>query len=102
MTLDEKISQMVIMLGVEVAPCVLSVYLQQAKSLVLNTRFPYGYEKGQEVEPKYEQLQIELAIVLFNERGAEGQSSHNENGVSRTWRSKSQILGEITPFANVL
>lgn len=99
MTNESKIAQMLIMLGSEEDTNVLEVYLLQAKSLILNTRFPFGYTGDKDVEPKYEQLQIELAIVLFNERGAEGQSNHSENGVSRTWRTKDQILAEITPYA---
>lgn len=102
MKCEEKLNQMAVMLGEEVDTQILSVYLSQAKSLILNTRFPYGFKDTQEVEPKYEQLQIELAIVLFNERGAEGQSTHSENGVSRTWRSKNQILAEITPYASAI
>lgn len=98
MTNESKIAQMLIMLGSEEDTNVLEVYLLQAKSLILNTRFPFGYTSDKDVEPKYEQLQIELAIVLFNERGAEGQSNHSENGVSRTWRTKDQILAEITPY----
>ena len=102
MTLEEKINQMQVMLGDEGFDTnVLSVYLLKAKSLILNKRFPYG-EQPAEVEAKYEQLQIELAITLFNERGAEGQKSHNENGVNRTWRTKDEIMNEITPYASVL
>jgi len=102
MTNDDKLAQMQRQLGSEEDSEILNDYLLQAKSLILNTRFPYGYDYGTEVEPKYEQLHIELAIVLFNERGAEGQSSHNENGVNRSWRTKGEILAEITPMAGVL
>ena len=103
MNRDEKLQQMQHMLGFVEETDVLDVYLLQAKSLILNTRYPFGYTAEQDkIEPKYEQLQIELAIVLYNERGAEGQSQHSENGVNRTWRSKSQILAEITPFASAL
>ena len=102
MTNDEKIEQIQIMLGDDFEPKVLNVYLRQAKQQILNKRFPYGYEPEQEIEPQYEQLQIELAIVLFNERGAEGQSSHNENGVSRSWRTKDQIMNDVVPYASVL
>ena len=101
MSNDEKIEQMQAMLGEDYSPRLLGVYLQQAKQLILNKRFPFG-EQPKEIENKYEQLQIELAITLFNERGAEGQSSHNENGVSRSWRSKDEILAEVVPYASVL
>jgi hypothetical protein len=102
MTNDEKIEQMQVMLGEEYKPSLLGVYLRKAQSMILNKRFPFGYEDDQEIEPKYEQLQIELAICLFNERGAEGQKSHNENGVSRSWRTKDEIMLEVVPYASVL
>lgn len=102
MTLDEKIEQMQIELDAEYEPRVLGVYLRKAEQYILNKRFPHGVLLEQNVEPKYEQLQIELAITLFNERGAEGQKSHNENGVSRTWRTKEEILFDVVPYAEVL
>ena len=33
--------------------------------------------------------------------GAENEISHNENGVSRTWRTEDEILGNITAFVKV-
>lgn len=102
MTNDEKLEKFAEMLDEEVDTKVLSVYLQQAKSLILNTRFPYGCDSKQDIEPRYENLQIELAIVLYNEKGVEGQSSHSENGIARVYRSKNQILAEITPKCGVL
>ena len=101
MTNDEKIVQMQTMLDENYSTDVLSVYLRQAKQLILNKRFPFG-EQPTDVEERYEQLQIELAISLFNERGAEGQSTHNENGVSRRWRTKEEIMHDVVPCAFVL
>jgi len=101
MTNDEKIEQIQVMLGENYPPKVLSVYLRQAKQLILNKRFPFGLQPN-DVETQYEQLQIELAISLFNLKGAEGQKSHNENGVSRTWRTKEEIMHDVVPYASVL
>lgn len=102
MSNDEKIEQMQVELDEDYSPRQLGVYLRKAKQKILNKRFPYGYLLDMEVEPQYEQLQIELAIVLFNERGVEGQKSHNENGVSRSWRSVDEIMAEVVPYASVL
>ena len=101
MSSDEKIEQMQVMLDEEYPPRLLGVYLRKAKQLIQNKRYPYG-EQPSEIEAKYEQLQIELAITLFNERGVEGQKSHNENGVNRTWRSQDEIMSEVVPYASVL
>lgn len=96
MTKDEKLERVIAMLGSEDA-CdtdVLSVYLDLAKEKILNKRYPFGTEL-EDVETRYENLQCELAIALFNLRGGEGESSHSENGVARTWRSVAEILEEI-------
>lgn len=34
----------------------------------------------------------ELALYDFNQSGAEGQMSHNENGTNRTWKSRNDCL----------
>lgn len=34
----------------------------------------------------------ELALYDFNQYGAEGQTSHNENGTNRTWKSRNDCL----------
>lgn len=52
------------------------------------------------VEEQYLDTQIAIAIEIYNKRGAEGQVSHDENGINRTYEkgniSKS-LLAEITP-----
>ena len=34
----------------------------------------------------------DLALYDFNQIGAEGQSSHNENGISRSWKNRNECL----------
>ena len=76
------------------------VYLLQAKEKILNKLYPYGTDK-KEVPERYDNLQIELAITLYNERGVEGQDKHTENGITRSWKSEVEILAELTPFAGL-
>lgn len=94
MTLEQRKDAIQTMLGEDVDDDVIEIYLQQAKQKILNHRFPYGTELT-DVEARYESDLLELAIVLYNERGAEGQETHNENGVNRKWRSEQQILKSI-------
>lgn len=54
------------------------------------------------VEDKYLTTQIKIAIEMFNKRGAEGQISHTENGISRGYEKSAvspSLLNEITPMA---
>ena len=43
-----------------------------------------------------------LALYDFNKIGAEGERTHAENGISRTWVNRNSIVGQITPFGTVL
>lgn len=43
-----------------------------------------------------------LALYDYNQVGVEGQASHSENGTSRTWEKRSDILLGVIPFVKVL
>ena len=78
--------------------------LESAKAVILSRRFPFG-EQPTEIEDRYKDLQIRIAVEMFNKQGAEGEISHSENGVSRTYSSASvseELLREITPKAGVV
>lgn len=78
--------------------------LESAKAVILSRRFPFG-EQPTEIEDRYKDLQIRIAVEMFNKQGAEGETAHSENGVSRTYSSASvseELLREITPKAGVI
>lgn len=78
--------------------------LESAKAVILSRRFPFG-EHPEELESKYKDLQIRIAVEMFNKRGAEGETAHSENGVSRSYASANvseDLLREITPKAGVV
>ena len=76
---------------------VLGAMISAAESLILNRMYPFGYPDDTVVPKRYEQIQLQLAVELYSKRGAEGQSSHSENGVSRTWVETSPLLKRIMP-----
>ena len=54
------------------------------------------------VEIEYLNVQIQIAIELFNKRGAEGELSHSENGISRMYEKSDispSLLSKIHPMA---
>ena len=78
--------------------------LESAKAVILSRRFPFG-EQPEELEARYMDLQIRIATEMFNKRGAEGETAHSENGISRSYSSASvseELLREITPKAGVV
>lgn len=44
----------------------------------------------------------ELAVYDWNHIGGEGETSHSENGTSRTWQPRNDILANIIPFVQIL
>ncbi len=78
--------------------------LESAKAVILSRRFPFG-EHPPDIEDRYKDLQIRIAVEMFNKRGAEGETAHSENGVSRSYSSASvseELLREVTPKAGVV
>lgn len=80
-------------------------YLEDAKWIILTTRFPCGIPENQEVEPQYLNLQIRMAIELFSKEGAEGETAHSEGGINRTYESagvSSSLIDSITPKVGIV
>lgn len=78
--------------------------LESAKAVILSRRFPFQ-DHPPEIENRYKDLQIRIAVEMFNKRGVEGEVSHSENGVSRSYSSASvseDLLREVSPKAGVV
>lgn len=102
----------------EADEAVLEDVLESAKNIILSRRFPFGRypiktvvdEYGDEIqttylEPRYLELQLQIAVALYNKIGADFEVGHSENGVSRSWGSESvplELLSQIIPRAEVL
>ncbi len=73
-------------------------------AIINNHRHPFG-EIPEEIEPRYNDLQLRMAVELYSKAGAEGETAHSENGVSRTYSAawvSPELLGEIVPKAKVI
>lgn len=77
---------------------VLDSMLSSAGSLILNRMYPFGYADGMQIPTRYENIQIQLAVELYTQRGAEGQTGHSENGINRSWPEKNRLLAMIVPM----
>ena len=96
MTIEEKIAEMSVGIAPDVAEDnVLKSELLAAEGMILNKMYPFGYEDGMNIPARYDRLQIKLAIELYTQRGADGQASHTEGGITRTWPSVNRILAQI-------
>lgn len=83
---------------------VLSSYLSIAGNKVCRKAYPYNPEI-QTVPAQYGYIQVEIAVYLLNKRGAEGETMHSENGISRNYESgdvPTSLLRDIIPCASVI
>jgi len=74
--------------------------LSLAEGKILERLYPYDHSK-ETLPTRYVGKQIEIAVYLYNKQGAEGQTVHSENGISRTYESADvpeSMLRGIAPF----
>lgn len=104
MTDQEKIKALKQIVGNDYTDELLSTYLSIAGQKIIARAFPYDNDK-KEVPLQYDYLQIEISAYLVNKRGAEGETAHSENGISRTYENAdvpNSMLREIVPFCGVI
>ena len=104
MTEAEKLKLLKTMVGGNDTEDVLSVYLTLAGRKIIAKAYPYD-NTVIEVPPQYDTLQCEIAAYMLNKRGAEGQTAHSENGISRTYENADvpkSMLSTITPHIGVI
>lgn len=82
----------------------LAELLSSAEAAIMVRRFPFGYDAETEFPSRYADLKLRIALDLYNRIGAEGQMSHSENGIQRTYESSwisASLLNEIVPLVGV-
>jgi hypothetical protein len=93
MTVEEKLARLAVLISPDVASDNVLLYLlEQAEGIILNKRYPFGAPEGAKLSAFQEQIQLRVAVELFNKMGAEGQTAHDENGIKRTWEA-----GDVSP-----
>lgn len=102
MTIEEKVNYMRIMgnIGSDVEDNLLMAYLDLAKQKIIDHVYPFK-NNVVELESKYDMKQVELAIILFDKRGAEGEEHHNENGVNRKYQSEEKFFASLPRSAGI-
>lgn len=80
----------------------LQLFLDTAESKIKERR---GNLPDEPMESRWNIRQIEIAVYLYNKQGAEGESEHDENGVTRKYESASipnSMLDDISPIVRVV
>lgn len=108
MTLTDKLATLKTLLGADTAQeDVLIAYLQSAQAEIFSWK--YGYiataDRPTELPADDEQVQIWAVIAGFSQRGAENQTSHSENGISRSFAYSDMlryIRANLAPYVGVV
>ena len=103
MTKSRKTEMLMAMTG-ETDSRILSAFLSLAAEKILKKCYPFRADI-REVPAKYSMTQIEIACYLLNKQGAEGEISHGENGINRSYESGSvpeSMLRDVVPFVATL
>lgn len=83
----------------------IGLYLDMASDAILARAYPFDAPDAvRELPVQYHRLQCEIAAYLINKRGAEGQTAHSENGISRNYESAgipASYLRQIVPCCGV-
>lgn len=103
MTDSDKLALTKVLSG-ETDETVLSAYLAIAGDKVCRKAFPFDPDENA-VPPRYDYVQVQIAVYLLNKRGAEGESAHSENGISRSYEDGDvppSLLRDIMPYASTI
>ena len=105
MTDEEMVASIKVLVGDSRFDDYASHYLAIAQGVVVSHMWPFDDEKTwEDVPEKYHAQTVEIAVYLVNRRGAEGETSHSESGVSRSYESAgvpASYLRGITPHVGV-
>ena len=91
--------------GVDVLADVLAIKVKAVVRELLNIRSYENsgmtdYEIQQDINRYYTQC-MNVSRYDYNQLGAEGEESHNENGISRKYIERARLWGGVVPFAKV-
>lgn len=70
-----------------IADNLITVYLDMAKSNILSRMYPFVIPEEADMPSRYDFIQVQLAARYIARRGGEGELSHSENGISRSYKS---------------
>ena len=82
----------------------LTTLLSIAETKVLNRLYPYDDTKTV-VPLRYQENVLEIAVYLYNRRGSEGEMSHDEGDIKRSYESASvpsSMFAGIIPECGVI
>ena len=79
--------------------------IKQVTNEVMNRRmYPSNYTQeqiGEDIK-KFESTIVNAVVYDRSQAGESFMQSYSENGVSRTWKDRDKLFGEVYPFVKIL
>lgn len=103
----EILNDVITYLGDEVSESdnpVLLILINRAIRKVCAKRYPFGYsdeEKEAAVE-RYRDTVFAAAVYYWTKQGADGENSHSENGIIRSYQSEDDIYFDVVPMVKII
>lgn len=108
MTETEKLAMLKTLLGVDISDKSekdrLDTLLKLAQKEIMSWRYSNKSDMPDKLPEEYETTQIYAVVAGFSMLGAENQTSHSENGISRVFRHADMvhyIRSNVIPFVGV-
>lgn len=100
----DKLQMAIDLTNGEATESVMMAKLAEAEYDILHRLDPLGAANLTELPSKYDMLACKLAARRWFKMGAEGEVSHGENGVNRSWYSADDedLLRAVMPYAKVM
>lgn len=88
MTFDEKLEMVKALTGMQSDDSddeKIEAFLKASEKEIIAWRYSYAGNAPQTVPEEYEMTQVMAVVSGYSQSGAEGQATHSENGISRTF-----------------
>lgn len=83
---------------------VLFILMNRAIRKVCAKRYPFGYteEEKETAVGRHRDTVFAAAVYYWAKQGADGENSHSENGISRSYQDEDDLYSEIVPMVKVI
>lgn len=103
----EILDDVITYLGDEVSETdhpVLLILINRAIRKVCAKRYPFGYTDAEKekVVDQYRDTIFAATVFYWAKQGADGENSHSENGISRSYQSEEELFFDVVPMVKVL
>lgn len=103
----EILADVVTYLGDEVSESdnpVLLILINRAIRKVCAKRYPFGYtdDEKEAAVKRYRDTVFAAVVYYWAKQGADGENSHSENGISRSYQSEDDIYFDVVPMVKII